>query len=229
MLRKLSDDENRDACNLNNLSLFKSLCSNEAAELEHVKKCSHFKKNQEVFTEGSYPKGVFGIKSGKIKVFSTGETGKEQIIRIAKEGDVVGFRAMFSEEPYKLSAKTLEETDICFIKIVDFMEHLRNEPTLLQAVLKELSKESGDRAAFIKTMAQKNVRRRLSVILLVLDDVYSNHLINLSREDLANFVGTSTETIIRLLKEFKEEKLVDIQGRIIHLIDIEGLYCEASF
>lgn len=229
MLKKFSDDGNRDACDLNNLSLFNSLCSNETAGLEHVKKCSHFKKNQEVFIEGSFPKGVFGVKSGKIKVFSTGESGKEQIIRIAKEGDVIGFRAMFSEEPYKLSAKTLEETDICFIKIDDFMDHLKNEPTLLQAVLKELSKESGDRAAFIKTMAQKNVRQRLSVILLVLDGIYSDHLINLSREDLANFVGTSTETTIRLLKEFKEEGLVDIQGRIIHLIDIEALYSEANF
>lgn len=229
MLNKSSNHEDHDAYEVKNRSLFKSLCLDQLLDSNHNKDCVSYKKNQPIFLEGSYPRGVFGIKSGKIKVFSTGESGKEQIIRIAKEGDVVGFRAMFSEEPYRLSATTLEEANICFIKMEDFRNLVIKEPELLQAVLKELSKESGDRALFIKTMAQKNVRQRLAIILLVLDEIYTDHIINLSREDMANFVGTATETIIRLLKDFKEDGLIEIQGRAINLLDIKGLFTEADY
>ncbi|MCO5261096.1 MAG: Crp/Fnr family transcriptional regulator [Crocinitomicaceae bacterium] len=217
------------SCEVRHTSLFKSLCQEGVKSIDDAKDCTLYKKNEPVFVEGAYPKGVFCIKSGKIKVFTIGESGKEQIIRIAKQGDVVGFRSLFSEEPYRLSATTLEESSICFIKIEDFKEQVNKEPDLLQAVLKELSKESGERAMFIKTMAQKTVRQRLAIILLVLDEIYKDHQINLSREDLANYVGTATETVIRLLKEFKEEEWIEIHGRTIELKNIQSLVQEAEF
>lgn len=229
MLNRPQSTINNEGNNLNGNSLFYLLHSDDALRIKNEKATSFYKKNQPLFIEGSYPRGVFCIISGKVKVFSTGETGKEQIIRIAGAGDVVGFRALFSEEPYRLSATTLEESSIFFIKIEDFLELVHSQPELLQAVLRELSKESGERADFIKAMAQKTVRERLAIVLLVLESIYKDDLINLSREDLANFVGTATETLIRLLKDFKDENLIEVQGRKIKLIDVDKIYQESGY
>ena len=85
--------------------------------------------------------------------------------------------------------------------------------------MKELSTELADRAVFITNMAQKSVRERLAFSLIFLDDVYDGEMINLSRDDLANFVGTATETLIRLLKEFKTDALIKTYARKIKLLD----------
>jgi CRP/FNR family transcriptional regulator len=89
--------------------------------------------------------------------------------------------------------------------------------------MRELSKELGERAIFITNLAQKTVRERLAFALLILGDIYGNEPINLTREDMANFIGTATETLIRLLKEFKEEGLIAIHTRKLDLIDKESL------
>lgn len=204
-------------------SLFCSVTESEIETLERNKSCSYFKKDQALFVEGSIPRGVFCINEGKVKVFARGEEGKEQIIHVATTGEIVGFRAMFSGDPYSVSANTLEESNICFIGKNDFLNLVDTNPTLRNGILKELSKELGERASFIKNMAQKSVRERLAAALIILDDIYGEDMINLSREDLANFVGTATETLIRLLKDFKDEGYIRTHVRKIELIDQDGL------
>jgi CRP/FNR family transcriptional regulator len=191
----------------------------EISHIEDHKSCNYFKKNQSLFLEGSYPRGVFCINEGKIKIFKRGYEGKEQIIQIAKGGDLVGFRAMFSEDVYKVSAETLEECNICFISREDFLSLMDSNPTLRKGIIKELSTELADRANFITNMAQKSVRERLAFSLLLLLDIYEGEAINLSREDMANFVGTATETLIRLLKDFKEEAYIETHARKITVLD----------
>ncbi|PWL28157.1 MAG: transcriptional regulator [Fluviicola sp. XM-24bin1] len=204
-------------------SLFGTFCGEQVSELDRQKSCSYFKRNQPLFIEGSSPRGVYCINDGKVKIFARGEEGKEQIIHLAAAGEVVGFRAMFSGEPYKVSATTLEESNICFIGKSDFLNLVDTNPTLRNGIMKELSKELADRATFITNMAQKSVRERLAFSLLMLQDIYKEEMINLSREDMANFVGTATETLIRLLKDFKEEELIATHARRVEILDREGL------
>jgi CRP/FNR family transcriptional regulator len=92
-------------------------------------------------------------------------------------------------------------------------------PILRNGIMKELSKELGERAIFITNMAQKSVRERLAFALLILGDIYGQEKINLTREDMANFVGTATETLIRLLKDFKEEGIIEIHTRKLEIIN----------
>lgn len=204
-------------------SLFGSFCEKDTEGLNHTKSCAFYKKSQPLFLEGSTPRGVFCINEGKVKIFTRGEEGKEQIIHIANAGEIVGFRAMFSGEPYKVAAATLEECNICFIGKTDFLDLVDSNATLRNGIMKELSRELADRATFITNMAQKSVRERLAFSLILLKDVYKEEMINLTREDLANFVGTATETLIRLLKDFKEEKLIQTHARKIEILDAEGL------
>lgn len=209
-------------------SLLGGLCTDEVSNLENHRSCNLFKKNQSLFLEGSFPRGVFCINQGKVKVFKRGDEGKEQIIHIAKEGEIVGFRAMFSEEVYNVAAETLEESNICYIAKDDFLNMIDTNAALRNGIMKELSKELAERASFITNMAQKSVRERLAFALILLEKIYEPEPINLSREDMANFVGTATETLIRLLKDFKEEGLIEVHTRKMtvtnakKLIDIAG-------
>jgi CRP/FNR family transcriptional regulator len=204
-------------------SLFGVFSNDEVEHLEAHSDCNYFKKNQFLFLEASYPRGVYCINQGRVKIFKRGDEGKEQIIHIAKAGDLVGFRAMFSGEPYNVSAETLEESNICFIGKDEFLSMMDSNPTLRNGIIKELSKELADRAEFITNMAQKSVRERLAFALILLMDIYENEPINLSREDMANFVGTATETLIRLLKDFKEEGLIEVQTRKLIVLDAKRL------
>ena len=176
-----------------------------------------------IFSEGSYPKGVFYIHTGIVKVYKHGNQGKEQIIQIFKSGDLLGFRAMLSEKNYNVHAQCLEKTEICFISKKDFMTYLDSNPSIRNELIRGLSMELQDRADYLTDMAQKSVKQRTAMSLVVLHDIYNEKEINLSREDLANLVGTATETLIRLLKEFKKEALIDVSGRKIKVVDLEKL------
>jgi CRP/FNR family transcriptional regulator, polysaccharide utilization system transcription regulator len=210
-------------CSVRSNSIFSNLNPDEVNNLSDHKTCSYYKKNQMLFVEGSFPRGVFCVNHGKVKVYALGNEGKEQIVHIAKEGEVVGFRSMLSGDPYKLSATVLEDSNICFISSVDFLNMLDHNTGLRNAVIRELSKELSERAVFITNLAQKTVRERLAYILVILEDVYGEEPINLSREDLANFVGTATETLIRLVKDFKEEGLIETEVRKIRVLKHEEL------
>jgi CRP/FNR family transcriptional regulator, polysaccharide utilization system transcription regulator len=200
-------------------SLFADFQGEQITDLDHHKACNYYKKGQGLFLENSFPRGVYCLNEGKVKIFARGDEGKEQIIHISTAGEIIGFRAMFSGEPYKVSATTLEDCNICFIAKEDFLNMLDSNATLRNNVMKELSKELGERAVFITNMAQKPVRERLAFSLVMLDNIYKNEMINLSREDLANFVGTATETLIRLLKDFKEDGIIEVHTRKIEIVD----------
>jgi CRP/FNR family transcriptional regulator len=223
MLEKSHKHVSCASCSARKNSLFGTYGESEVIDLNHEKTCNYYKKNQPLFIEGSFPRGVFCLNQGKVKVFTRGDEGKEQIIHIAKAGDVIGFRSMFSGEPYKVSASTLEESNICFIGKDDFLLMMDNNPTLRNGIIKELSKELGDRAQFITNMAQKSVRERLAFSLLILADIYGEEEINLTREDMANFVGTATETLIRLLKDFKEDQIIEIHTRKLLIVNRDKL------
>lgn len=223
MLEKSHKHVSCATCSARKNSLFGTYGESEVVDLNHEKMCNYYKKNQPLFVEGSFPRGVFCLNQGKVKVFTRGDEGKEQIIHIAKAGDVIGFRSMFSGEPYKVSASTLEESNICFIGKDDFLQMMDNNPTLRNGIIRELSKELGDRAQFITNMAQKSVRERLAFSLLILADIYGEEEINLTREDMANFVGTATETLIRLLKDFKEDQIIEIHTRKLQIVNRDKL------
>jgi CRP/FNR family transcriptional regulator len=211
-------------CAAKSHSLIEKLNPIELSELEQNRGCSYYKKNDFLFVEGSYPRGVYCLNHGKVKVFTRGDEGKEQIIHIAKPGEIIGFRAMLSGDAYRVSAETIEECALCYISKEEFFKMMDSNTEFRNDIIKGLSKELGDRAVSITEMAQKSVRERLSSCLLQLQEIYGKEPINLSREDLANFVGTATETLIRLLKDFKEDGLIETQTRKVIILNSDKLH-----
>ena len=217
-----------ETCGSRDKSVFCGIESGEIKDIDSSKGCNFYDKGQVIFHEGNRISGIYCINKGKIKIFQIGSEGKEQIIRFAKEGDIIGYRALLSEEPLSASAATLEESTLCFIPKSQIFKILQNNPNFNFKMLKLLSHELGEAARVITDLAQKPVRERLAESLLLLKDTFEldddkNIQIKLSREELANIIGTATESVIRLLSEFKKDKLIDVDGRNIKLLNIPGL------
>lgn len=216
-------------CNPGDNSLFNTLNKETKGEISAGKGCNFYKKSQIIFYEGNNPFGIYCVNSGKIKIYKISENGKEQIIRFAKEGDILGYRSLISGEPYRASAETLTDSILCFIpKEILFNLIETNRPFSLK-FMQFLCAELGAAESRMLNLSQKPVTERLAEVLLILREKFGLEpdnktiKVNLTREDLANFVGTATETIVRLLKELREKKLIDVDGRKIKLIDINGL------
>lgn len=217
-----------DTCNLRELSAFKDLDVAEIHEVSHAKTCVFFKKGQVLMHEGSRPNGVYCIHHGKSKVFRLGTEGKEQIIRFAKDGDLIGYRSLLSGENLSASVSALEDTYACFIPKSSLFKLIEENPRFSLNMMKMSCHELGEAGKLITNLAQKTVRERLAEVLLIIhktfgEDEEGNLDVSLTREEIANMVGTATESVIRLLSEFKDDGLVTIKGRKITLNDRTSL------
>lgn len=221
-------------CRIKDKSMFCRLHQSELLQFDGSKSCHFFNKGEIVFHENGHPRGVFCISSGKIKVAHTGHDGKEQIVRMAKEGDLLGYRAFLSSQQYNATATALTNTEICFIPGEVFFEVLRGNNNFSLQMIQMLSSELGKAERTITDLAQKPVRERMAEALLFLKGTYGlepdNATINiiLSREDIANMVGTATETAIRLLSEFRHDRILSFEGKKIKIEDYPRLVRTAN-
>ncbi len=217
-----------DQCSMENGALFKNLTREEADIINFEKEFRQFRRGDILYKEGSRISGFYCIHSGIIKVFKTGLDGKEQIIRFAKPGEIIAYRSVLSNEVACTSAKVIDDCQVCFIPSEILISLVKSNPTYALEILKLACHELGEANSFITDIAQKTVRERLAEILLLLLNDFcideQNYLkISLTREELANIVGTATESVIRLLSEFKTDKLVELNGRKIKILNQKGL------
>ncbi len=214
---------------IKNNTVFKSLHQNDLDILGFEKSCNFYKRGDTVYHEGNRVGGVYCVSEGIIKIFKTGIDGKEQIIRFAKKGDIIGFRSVLSNDTACTTSKVIEDATLCFIPAESFINLVKENGDFSMKIMKLSCKELGEANKFIIDIAQKNVRERLAEVLLLLDDTFgtdNNKIlqISLTREELANIVGTATESVIRLLSEFKQDGLIKLNGRKITLLDINKLH-----
>lgn len=187
-----------------------------------------FKKGKLIFYEQGIPTGIFLVKSGRAKIYKTGIYGKDQIFYIYKKGDLFGYHALLANEKYEDSCEALEDCEVLFISRENIEHLLESIQKLKLLFLQNMSHEFGVLVNTITILAQKPLRERLALYLLILDERYSdeedqNSKINLPREDLANIIGTTRESLGRLLKDFKEEGLIVIDKRTIEITNFEKL------
>jgi len=217
-----------DHCSFDSGSIFKFLNPEETDILNFEKDYRQYKRGDILYQEGNRISGFFCINKGIIKVFKTGFDGKEQIIRFAKKGDIIAYRSVLSNELACTSAKVIEDCNVCFIPSEILITFIKSNSSFALELLKLACHELGEANSFITDIAQKTVRERLAEVLIFLvndfgldSEQYLN--ISLTREELANIVGTATESVIRLLSDFKADKLVELNGRKIKILNSKGL------
>lgn len=198
---------------------------------EHI-----YKKGEIIFREAAYPTGIFFITEGKVKKYKVDKDGKEQIIYVANTGELIGYHAILAEEHYPDSAAALEESTISFIPKEDFLLALQQSSVLSRRLLKTLSHEFAVLANSLTLFAQRSVRERLALQLIVLREKYKVNFqpgqlieINMSRDDLANLVGTARENVVRELSELKEAGIIETKGRKIIVLDVAKLISIANY
>ena len=211
-------------------SFFSKLNREDLATLQQEKVVLQYKKGQKLFFEGHRPQGIFCLKSGHIKIFKYGSQGLENITRLAFPGEFIGMKALLTGTPYSVSAQAIEDSVLCFIGKTEFFQMTLRYPKFTSALVVNLSKQLIDTEEKMISLAHKPVRERLASTLLYL---YQNFLLpstssefaylNLARQDLANIVGAAPETVIRLLAEWKERKIISIKGRKIFIENEDGL------
>ncbi|MEQ8471530.1 MAG: Crp/Fnr family transcriptional regulator [Marinoscillum sp.] len=216
--------------------LFEGLSEDEKVLLESRKINHEYKKGQVIFRAGMTPNGIYLLNSGKVKKYTIGDDGKPHIFYICSSGEALGYHSLLSEEPYPDYAETLEDSSLSFIPKDVFLSLLDQSKQLNQKLLKSLSHEFTVFIHSTTVFAQKTVRERLALALLMLKEKYTNKdskekpvEISILREDLANIVGTAIETLVRLLRDFKEEQIIETKGRTIRILHPAKLVKIANF
>ena len=195
-----------------------------------------YKKGEIIFKEGGFPSSIYYIKNGKVKKYKIDVDGSEQIIYVANKGELLGYHALLADDYYPDSAGALEECDVMIIPREDFLETLQHSSTLTRRLLKTLSHEFTVFANSLTLFAQRPVRERLAVQLIVLREKYKEDFepgmevtIGLSREDLASLTGTARENVVRTLAEFRDLGILETKGTAIIIKDVKKLIGIANY
>lgn len=191
------------------------------------------KAGKVIFRESTVPKGVYILRKGKVKVYLTTQAGRRQIVYMYTGGDFFGYRPIICDEQHPVSAMALEDCIYDFISRDHFMNCLGSSNELANSLLISMSREFAVWVNTISVFAQFPVRSRVALGLLVLREKYKvkgkNGEINLSRNDLASYVGSVKESVVRVLQEFKRKKWVETQGRKIRVLKAEDLKAIVTF
>ena len=207
---------------------------NQANGIDSLKKLSEereiriYKKKDDIYKEGAYPKGIYFVSKGKVKTYQTNQLGKELITELHKEGDFFGYISLLQEEKYSGSATALEDSDIYMIPKEDFFSLIYKNAEVSRKFIEILSNNLLENEKQLVKLAYNSVRKRVAEALVKLSDKYKKEgekkfSMNVSREDLSNIVGTATETVIRTLSDFKEEKFIEVSGGTITILEYDKL------
>lgn len=212
-------------CKVRTNSIFNELNTEDLHALDQIKTCRLFKKGEQLFKEGAFPKGLFCLISGKIKISQIGHDGKEQIVHMVSEGDVMGHRALISNDSYSCTASALEDSMVCFIPKGPFINLAEQKGQLVLKIAQLLADELKEAERKITVTAQQPAHDKVGVALLFLVQNYgyerdqSTINISIKREELANLAGTTRETATRQLYKLQEEGIIKIAGKKIRILD----------
>lgn len=211
------------------LTSLKNLSGDDLKNLSLLKTMHHYRKGEIIFHQDTPSFGLHCIQSGSIKLFTQEEDGKEIIKRLAHAGDFIGHSSAFGSKSYVESAKVLEDTICCFIETQHFKSFLDTSPQFLSEFLKTISLELAEASNRHADMIRKSVKARLASYLVkmaedsVPEDERYQFTHHLSREEMASYIGSAHETVIRCLSEFKELGYIEEENRSFTILNKERL------
>jgi len=209
-------------CIIREFNSLKALKKEELKRISDSKVTKLIKKGEPIFEEGEKLNGVFCVRNGVSKLSKMSDNGKDQIVKIATKGEVLGQRSVITEEKTNLSAVALNDMEVCYIPKLHITDSLNNNPTFTKAVLVHMAKDLKFADDVIVNMAQKTVKQRIAETLLYLEKTFNTDeegyiSMILTREDIAGVVGTAKEACIRALTAFKKEGLIVTSGKRIKI------------
>jgi CRP/FNR family transcriptional regulator, cyclic AMP receptor protein len=196
-------------------------------ELAKGRSVNKYKKKQVVYSEGNHAQRLFYLESGKIKTYKTNDDGKELVVGLYNAGDFFGYTALLERSTYKETAECMEESEIAVIPKDEFEQLINSNREVMQKFIQLLAKNVTEKEKQLLGIAYNSLRKKVAEALITLYSKYKTgdkeFLIDMTRENLATIAGTAKESLIRTLSDFKEEKLIDIRGGDIAILDEKKL------
>ena len=211
--------------------IFENLNNEELLKIVNTINHKEYAKGDVVFTEGNVANTLFFINEGKIKLYKYTKDGKEQILHVLSEGDFFGELELIKPSKYGFNSKAIIDSKICTLTKDEMKEIMMKNPEIGIKVLETVGERLSKVESLVKNLATNDVDSRMAYLLTDLMEKYGENIeknisieLPLSREEMANFIGVTRETISRKLKKFEDEKLIKIVGtKIIIILDEEGL------
>jgi len=190
------------------------------------------RKGQQFIIEGTPVNGLFFILKGSVKVFRTGINGREQIVRFAKEGEIIGHRGFGTQEYYSIGATLLQDAIMCYFSKETLQNALLKNPKFSYDMMLFYANELNRSESKVKSISQMTVRERVIDTLLYIHRKFGdlNHFLNLplSRREYADYAGTTEQQVIRVFSSLKKEGLITAKGKKIALNNIDLLKKEIN-
>lgn len=207
-------------CIVRQFNSLRAMSKEELKKVSDSKTYKTIKKGDALFEEGEKLDGVFCVREGVSKLSKLSANGKDQIVKLASKGEVMGQRAVIAGESTNLSAVAVSDMEVCFVPKEIISNTLHTNPNFAVEVLRHMAHDLKEADDVIVNMSQKTVKQRMAEAFLYLDKNYGHDdegylKLALSREDYANVVGTATESCIRIISEFKKKGLIKTSGKKI--------------
>lgn len=215
-------------CIIRQFNALRAMNKEELKRVSDSKISKSIKKGEALFEEGDKLDGVYCVRGGVSKLSKLSANGKDQIVKLASKGEVIGQRSVIAEENVNLSAIAVSDMEVCFIPKEGIVNTLQTNPNFTLEVLRHMAHDLKEADDVIVNMSQKTVKQRIAQAFLYLKTNFGedkNGYLNLtlSREEIANVVGTATESCIRLISEFKKKDLIKTSGKKIGIADEKAL------
>ena len=215
---------------LRKIPFFKGISTTELQAIAAIMTERNHPKSQILFSEGEFGEAVHFVMEGRVKIFKTSEDGREHILYIAMPGDIFAEVILFNEVNYPASAEVMEDAKIARIRNEDLEKVLKDHPSMAVAIIKVLNKRLIDAQQQVKSLALHNTHGRTAEMLMKLAMEHGRSTdkgmtldLAVSRQELANMVGTTRETVTRVLMAFKKYKLIEIDRNTIRIMDPKTL------
>jgi CRP-like cAMP-binding protein len=217
----------------NNSLILESLTTKSKKMLLATIQRRKFKSGKTIYREGKSPKGVYILRKGKVKIYQTGQDGVKQIMYIYTPGEMFGYRPIICEEVHPVSAVALEECACDFIPRAHFSRCLLESSELCRVLMKSLSHEFTVWVNNISVFARYPVKSRVALGLLILQEKFKtkekSNEVSLSRNEMASYIGTVKEMVVRVLQDFRQQKIVETQGSKIRILNPGALKALVQF
>ncbi|HWB25703.1 MAG TPA: response regulator [Chitinophagaceae bacterium] len=193
-------------------------------QLTSGRNINRYKNKQIIFMEGNRPTCLYQLKKGKVKAYKTNEDGKGLVTDLYSEGDFLGYVALLENTNYKETAEAIETAELAIIPKEDFDAVINNNPEVSKKFIQLLAKNISEKEKQLLGLAYNSLRKKVAIALLAVYHKYNDakkevFSIDISRENLAALAGTATESLIRTLTDFKNEKLIELKGGLITIVN----------
>lgn len=215
-------------CIIRQFNSLRAMSKEELMKVSGSKITKTIKKGETIFKEGEKLKGVYCIREGVSKLSKLSANGKDQIVKLVSQGEVLGQRSVIVEENANLEAVAVNPMTVCFIPKEIILNTLNQNPNFTVEVLRHMAHDLKQTDDVIVNMSQKSVKQRVAEVFLYLrknfgEDKDGFIALVLSREEIANLVGTATESAIRIISEFKKKGVLTTSGKRVGIGDEKKL------